>query len=347
MNLNTEKLRKYKYKLNEVINEVEQDLSTNKKRIVFIAPHLSTGGMPEYLFRKIQALKDELDVYCILWKDIAPYYNVQKNKIEKTLGNKFYSIEEDSNKLINLIDEVLCPDIIHFEDIVERIIDDVELKEHIFRLTRPYLICETPHSSTTYPSEKVYLPDAFIMVNKYMINLYSYLNIPSKLLEFYLPEEPEYDKNLYKKKLGMDPNKKHIINVGLFTPGKNQQEIILCYAKEMLDLNVQFHFIGNTAANFIEYWEPLLDEIPSNCKIWGEREDVLNFYKACDLFLFTSKWELAPIVIREAMSCNIPIWLYRLNSYGSDYDHYEKIKYLDEDMNKNLKDIKKFIKNEN
>jgi len=29
-----------------------------KKKIVFIAPHLSTGGMPQYLVKQVESIKD-------------------------------------------------------------------------------------------------------------------------------------------------------------------------------------------------------------------------------------------------------------------------------------------------
>jgi len=35
------------------------------KKLLFIAPHLSTGGLPQYLTKKIELLKDEFDVYLV------------------------------------------------------------------------------------------------------------------------------------------------------------------------------------------------------------------------------------------------------------------------------------------
>ena len=90
--------------------------------------------------------------------------------------------------------------------------------------------------------------------------------------------------------LGFDPNYKHIINVGLFTSGKNQGELIE-YAKKLKGEKIVFHFIGNQAPNFEPYWGPLMKDLPSNCKIWGERSDTDLFYQAADLMVFTSKME--------------------------------------------------------
>ena len=43
----------------------------------------------------------------------------------------------------------------------------------------------------------------------------------------------------------------------------------------------KFHFIGNQAPNFKNYWEPLMYNKPNNCIVWGERDDVYKFYQAC------------------------------------------------------------------
>ena len=68
------------------------------------------------------------------------------------------------------------------------------------------------------------------------------------------------------------------------TKEKNQAENNE-YAR--LFTGVQFHFVGNQAENFKDYWEPLVSNIPDNCIIWGERPDVEKFYSCMDLFLFT------------------------------------------------------------
>jgi glycosyltransferase involved in cell wall biosynthesis len=57
----------------------------------------------------------------------------------------------------------------------------------------------------------------------------------------------------------------------------------------MTNYPVQFHIVGNMADNFKWYWEPLVQNLPPNVTIWGERSDVDNFYQAADLFLFCSK----------------------------------------------------------
>jgi len=321
-------LRKYRYDIRKILEKLDTDIesiSGGKKRILYIAPHLSTGGMPQYLLKKIQLFNDLAEIYCVQWENNAPLYDVQRRQIGEILGNRFYCLDGDKEKLLDIIESV-CPDVIHIEDIPERFIPR-DIIEKIYKKDRPYFICETPHSSTIEIEEKSFLPDKFVMVNKWMCDKYSPLGCQFDVLEYPIENLGDYDKNEFRELLEMDPSKKHIINVGLFTPGKNQAELIEI-AREMIDYPVQFHFIGNQASNFVNYWKPLNENLPENCKLWGERGDTENFYKAADLFVFTSVWELSPIVIKESLSYRLPIMMRRLPSYLDEYDKDPHVTYL-------------------
>ena len=98
-------------------------------------------------------------------------------------------------------------------------------------------------------------------------------------MEYPIEYKSSINKESAKQTLGMDPNKKHVVNVGLFSSRKNQAEIVE-YAKKLLDYPIQFHFIGNQAENFKRYWEPIMQDFPANCTWWGERADVSTFYEA-------------------------------------------------------------------
>ena len=65
----------------------------------------------------------------------------------------------------------------------------------------------------------------------------------------------------------------------------------------------------------------------------AERKDVENFYQAADLFLFTSRGsdnnkETSPLVIREAISFNVPSLIYNLPVYLGMYNKFHNIEYL-------------------
>ena len=38
-------------------------------KLLYVAPHLSTGGLPQYLTKKIELLKDSFEIYLVEWSD--------------------------------------------------------------------------------------------------------------------------------------------------------------------------------------------------------------------------------------------------------------------------------------
>ena len=79
----------------------------DKKVILFIAPHLSTGGMPQYLYKQIECLVDVFDVYA--GKNIeegkksiafnmmfnSEERTLQEAEIESVINNVIKSVEKD------------------------------------------------------------------------------------------------------------------------------------------------------------------------------------------------------------------------------------------------------------
>ena len=140
------------------------------------------------------------------------------------------------------------------------------------------------------------------------------------------------------------------MHIGLFTSRKNQKEFFE-YAKALPEY--EFHSVGNQADNFKWYWEPLMQDKPDNLTWWNERTDVENFYQSMDLFLFTSRGtandkETMPLVIREALSYQIPQLLYNLEVYQNYFDDYDSINYLDFDsFDENVLKIKEHFNDVN
>jgi glycosyltransferase involved in cell wall biosynthesis/GR25 family glycosyltransferase involved in LPS biosynthesis len=289
------------------------------KKIVIVTPHLSTGGLPQYLLKKIEVFKNQYNIYCIEWENITGgKFVVQRNKISDLLGDKLITLHQDKNIILDHINEIK-PDIIHFEEIPETFINDYILSK-IYSGDRKYIILSTTHSMYTRFDKYKYLADKFILVSKWSQKQFNnqIADIPSDIWEYPIVEKV-YDKIYAKKELGWDSSYVNIIHVGLFTPGKNQSYII-ALAKLLLDYKIKFHFIGNQAENFRDYWEPLMNDLPSNCVWHGEQSDIEKYYKAADLFYFPSKYELNPLSIKEALSFNIPIFLTRLETYEDTYD---------------------------
>ena len=89
-----------------------------------------------------------------------------------------------------------------------------------------------------------------------------------------------------------------------------------------------------------------MEDKPDNIVWWNERKDVERFYGCMDLFLFTSRGsdndkETMPLVIREAISHQIPQLLYNLPVYLNYFDKFDSIGYLNfDDFDANVKLIK-------
>jgi autotransporter strand-loop-strand O-heptosyltransferase len=298
-------------------------------KILYITPHLSTGGLPQYLYKKIEKLSKNTnhDLYVLEWEDIAPIYRVQKDLIKNIIPkSNFVSWDQGTNNnikindIINLIKQNNF-DVIHIEEFPEMFLPR-EVISIIYNNVRKYKIIETSHSSGFSPIDKMVLPDAFVFVSQYQVEKFKRFNIPS-----YLAEYPIENYSKINKKIELDPDYKHVLNVGLFIPGKNQGYAFEI-AKVLGNEKIKFHFIGNQAENFRSYWEPLMKNVPSNCIIHGERDDVNDWYASCDLLLFTSKSELNPLVPREAISWGLPVLMYNLPIYLNEYSNYSNVTFL-------------------
>ena len=312
-------------------------------------PHLSTGGMPQYTYDLMRKIKNDVDVYCVEHSMVSPHFVVQRNRIIELLGDKFFCLGDDKEELFKIIDKVK-PDIIHLQEVPEYFLDQ-KTSSKLYSTNRDYLIVETSHDSSFPVLSKRYFPDHFALISKYQETEFSKLEIPIDFIEADIEYKQRQDRTEGLTKLGLDPNLKHVLNVGLFTPRKNQAEAIE-YARALQNYPIQFHFVGNQADNFADYWRPLLQNLPPNVKIWGERSDVDNFYSCMDLMLFTSRGtgndkETSPLVIRESIGNHLPSLIYNLPVYLNMYDKYKTINYLTEDMNTNIEYILKNVNLDN
>jgi hypothetical protein len=76
-----------------------------KIKILFLAPHLSTGGMPSFLLKRIQALIDneDFELFVVEYADIGGWaYVVQKNEIKRIIK------PENSTSTMKLIISKVC-----------------------------------------------------------------------------------------------------------------------------------------------------------------------------------------------------------------------------------------------
>jgi hypothetical protein len=134
-----------------------------KETLLLITPHMSTGGCPQVVTKKVELLKDTYNIICVEWECIAWSYVVQRNKVINLLGENFVSLGENKEyELFNLIEDV-NPKYIMIEELSETFIPNNILKR-LYKSDREYKIIETTHSSYSKPESKKFLPNKFIFV---------------------------------------------------------------------------------------------------------------------------------------------------------------------------------------
>jgi hypothetical protein len=286
---------------------------------------MSTGGCPQVVAKKVELLKDFYNIIVVEWECIAWSYVVQRNRVINMLGNNFVSLSENKEyDLFNLIDD-FQPDYIMIEEFSETFIPTHILKR-LYSTDKTYKIYETTHSSHSRPENKKFLPDKFIFVSPFSAESFKNIGVPFDLIEYpidiRIPNKEESQNMLL-----FDPTYKHIVNIGLFTPGKNQGYSFEI-AKLLQEHKIMFHFVGNQAGNFEDYWKPIMETKPDNCVVWGEREDVDTFLQASDIHLFTSNMELNPLSIKESLEYKIPTFIFNLHTYMNKYNHVDDIVFL-------------------
>jgi hypothetical protein len=312
-----------------------------KETLLLITPHMSTGGCPQVVAKKVELLKDTYNIICVEWECIAYTFVVQRNKVINSLGDNFISLGENKEyELFNIIDD-FNPQYIMIEELSETFIPNNILKR-LYKSDREYKIIESTHSSYSNPQNKKFLPDKFIFVCEHSAKVFKELDIPYDVIEYPVDIKEKHQLES-QEKLNLDPEWKHVFNIGLFTPGKNQGYIFdMCTKLE--DYKIKFHFIGNMAGNFADYWKPLLENKPENCVIWGERDDVDTFIQAGDLFLFPSLLELNPISIKEVLEYKVPSMFYNLPIYYNKYNDFENITMLTGSIDKDCENLLSIIK---
>jgi cephalosporin hydroxylase len=301
----------------------------SKKKLLYVCPHLSTGGQPQYTYKQIEHFKNDFQIEVVeINNSGGDAYVVQKNRIKSLVP--LHTLGQNKKEIFDVI-RTFKPDIIHFQEIPEYDLP-IDIVEKLFSSERKYFIICTTHGSLTNPSEIVYQPDKYVLVSKWSKQRFddANLGVPTDLWEYPI-ENYTFDKNEAKKEIGLDPSYKHVLMVGLFSPGKNQGEIF-SIARQLEKYKIKFHFVGNQAMNFENYWKPLMEFKPENCIVWGERTDTDLFYKACDLFYFSSKLELNPLSLKEALSYNMPCIFRRLYTFLDTYDNNQLVSYIDDDL---------------
>lgn len=291
---------------------------------------MSTGGCPQVVAKKVELLKDFYNVIVIEYEMLAWSYVVQRNRVINMIGNNFISLSENKEyDLFNAIEDYK-PEYIFMEEFPETFME-MHIVKRLYSPNREYKIYESTHSSHSKVEWKQYLPDKFIFVSPYSCETFKELGVPFDLIEYPIDSKTP-DKISSQNALMLDPEYKHIVNIGLFTRGKNQGYAFEI-ARKLKDYKILFHFVGNQASNFEDYWKPIMETKPENCVVWGERNDTDTFLQASDVHLFTSNLELNPLAIKESLEYGLPTFIFDLHTYKGKYNNEKNIIFLTGDVN--------------
>jgi autotransporter strand-loop-strand O-heptosyltransferase len=289
-----------------------------KTKLLFLMPHASTGGMPSFVLKRIQLLKELFDIYVVEYACLSDTYILHRKQIQDILGDKFYTLENNKLELINIIYKHKI-DIVHIEHEAEGF--DMNMINMLYRNDRTYKIVETCHNIVFQAKDKIFTPDAFALCTPHHFETFKDIDTYKQVIQYPLENNVcDFNKKTESiKTLGLAEDRINVLNVGLWTKGKNQGEAIEIAKKHP---SIDFHFVGNQAINFEDYWKPLMENLPENVKVWGERDDVNVFMEACDIFMFNSTFECNPLVIKEAIGYQMPIFAHNLPQYCGMYDNY-------------------------
>lgn len=336
----------------QIVNNLimpEYSIETDcKKKFLFFTAHLSTGGSPKYLEWLIsKKINEGYEVKVIEWNLYSDTYIVQRNSIINMIGmDNFYSVgsycEEDNSfyskneSVISYIKEY-NPDFIHLNEFSENFaikpLSDIIIN-FLYSKDRNYKLFETTHSANADILNKRNIPDELWLVSKYQYDIAKTTNIKSILVEMDIEKKIRPDREKTLKSLGLDPDKMHVLQVGLFCANKNQK-FTFEVASQFMNSNVQFHFVGNEC--YID--ECGLDKNLNNCRIWGERSDVDLFMSCMDLFVMPSHEELNPIALKEAISWDMKCFVSDILTIKDQYKNNNNVIFINKD------NLSSYIKN--
>lgn len=306
-------------------------------KILFITPHLSAGGMPQFLLKKIQLLKDKHKIAVFEWNDYGRYFPIQRNAILAECVDFYFCASDAGNESKDFaLDDCILkfkPDIIHFEELPETFCDTPLIKG-LFESKKYITICST-HGSHKHNIK--YVPDLFVWPSEFCIQMYP------QFPNFKVWEYP-IENNLNKKASKVNIHTTHVAQVGLWSAHKNQGYTLqLAEALKMMD--VRFLFAGNMASNFENYWKQYVEKAKSmrNVIVEGEcdRDKIDLIYRHTDILIMPSTMELNPISVKEALGYGCRVLISNIPNLPSWYKTHPNVFFLEGDL---IKDVSLLLK---
>ncbi len=138
-------------------------------------------------------------------------------------------------------------------------------------------------------------------------------------------EKSAEEKAAFRKKIGVPEDKFVVFGDGQVQERKGIDDF---YKLAQVNPDIQFIWAGGFSFGKItdgyDRYKDMIDNAPKNMIFTGivDRNDLVNYYNICDLFLLPSYDELFPMSVLEAFSCGAPVLLRDLELYRAIIDGY-------------------------
>ena len=168
------------------------------------------------------------------------------------------------------------------------VINNIYKKHIVFNFNKAKIIICPSVAAKNTASKCFDVPTRKIKINKYGLKKMN----------------PNEYKNI-KNELGFKQTDKVILSVGRETKSKGVEDF--CKVALLLKEREDYKFIFLGGYRDKNYHEYLIEKYGEVVYFMGMREDINNFYKSVDLFLFLSHRESAGLVLAEAMFFSLPL----------------------------------------
>ena len=150
--------------MKKMITEIKNN---SKMKILYLAPHLSTGGMPSFLLKRIKEIKNyynDVELYVVEYEFYGSLYVVQRNQIIDLIGKDNFFELSDKNKLIDILKSKNI-DIVHIDENFESLngVGSTNLPQELYSNDRTWRVIETSHNIWfNANSDKTLIPEGYI-----------------------------------------------------------------------------------------------------------------------------------------------------------------------------------------
>ena len=262
-----------------------------KYKIAFAVNHLSTGGMPRFVYNSIKYL--DRDKY-------QPFLFEASHAHIDEIRNQILDLPNLTHHLVNkgqFIDFVYKYgiDLIHYHD--------------WDKYARPVDIpsIETVHNPFLHTHE-IGHADLYLLISEHQIKHYQGMNY-KKIDTFIDNNEFNLDRFANKQQkirnqYNFPQDKKIVMCIGILASYKNQAQLLKLWDPDLATLV----FVGPLAENFKSYWEPLVNNYSNDRIIFmGAQKDIPSLLSIADVVINCSKFEGCCLSNLEAGAMKRPL----------------------------------------